>query len=94
MTLETDNRSENGCRKWQAQDLENWAAHLHQEFPGVFILKITCCALKQSFDLTFPYLEPITGSSVFTNIVCSPHFFPMRKNRMMRMIRIARVTDE
>ena len=84
---------EHGCRKWhfgQAQDLENWAAHLHQEFVGVFILKLTCCALKQSFDLIFPYLEPI--STVFTNVVCSPHFIPMRKTRVMRMIRITKMT--
>ena len=93
--LETKNRSKHGCRKWhfaQAQDLENWAAHLHQEFLAVFILKLTCCALRQSFDLIFPYLEPI--STVFTNIVCSPYFIPMRKTRMMRMISITRVTDE
>ena len=38
--LETENRSKNGCRKWhfgQAQDLKNWAAHLHQELLGVFM---------------------------------------------------------
>ena len=39
------------------------------------------------FDLIFPYLEPI--STVFTNVVRSSHFIPIRKTRM---IRIARMT--
>ena len=36
-------------------------------------------------------LEPI--STVFTSIVHSPHFIPIRKIRMTWMIRIARVTE-
>ena len=32
-------------------------------------------------------------SSIFTNVVRSPHFIPIRKTRITRMIRIARVTE-
>ena len=44
------------------QDLENWAAHPHQEFPGVtpgIIVKIGLCfslATKLSMDLKFTIL--------------------------------------
>ena len=41
--------------------------------------------------IIFIYLEPI--STIFTDVVCSPHFIPIRKTRITRMIRIARVTE-
>ena len=68
--------------------MENWEAHILREFLGAFIGKLTCCAIQRSFDLIFPYLEPI--STIFTNVVRSPDFILIRKTRM---IRIARVTE-
>ena len=37
-------------------------------------LQLTCLAIQQSFDLIFPYLEPI--STVFTKVVHGPYFRP------------------
>ena len=67
--------------------LRIWRTGRHtssQEFLGVFICKLTCCAI-------FPYLEPI--STIFTNVVRSPDFILIRKTRITRMIRITRVTE-
>ena len=46
--LETETRSKSGCRKkhfGQAQDLENWAAHIHQNFEEYLELKLKCYAI-------------------------------------------------
>ena len=80
--LETETRSKNVENSFfcQAHDSENRAAHLHQEFLGVFITLTHMSCYIVTFWYFFPYLEPI--STVFTNIVRilysvrSPRFIP------------------
>ena len=73
--LETETRSKNGWSKYnfgQAHDSENRAAHLHQEFIGVFTTLTHVSYYLTIFWSYFslPYLEPI--NTFFTKVVRSP----------------------
>ena len=61
--LETEARSENGGRKSHFGQAQIWRTGRHS---------LTCCAIKRSFDIILPYLEPINknnGHDEFSSLI-------------------------